>query len=302
VPESYDTELVLGEAELLALEEDASLALVQSEFLVQGILSEMPLMEPDQPDYCADLPLDAVVIDATFMKEVSRQASLMYAELCEASLPKVIKLLPGSQTLDSRSAVHHQKRHLGGLTLLVLSISMLVVCVIALANMLGGSSTSTGQSQQGGYRRSGSTAPIVLPADTTSYTRAQWAADLLKAIGDSTPSHDTIYWVVGWTDFETRSASGGAAYNLLNTTQLMPGSWDFNRAGVQNFTSYSQGIQANAICLENGYYPTLLAALRANDLTTLGSPPASIQSELSTWGTGWMNWGFSGERANETFS
>jgi hypothetical protein len=232
----------------------------------------------------------------------------MYAELCEASLPKAVKLLPDSQPLLHRPAVHYRKRHFGGLTTLVLSISVLVVCLVVLAHMLGGgASSSTGQSQQESSNkssvisRSSAMGRVVLPADTTSYTRGQWATDLLKAIGNASPSQKTVYWVVNWTYWET-SSGDGAAYNLLNTTQQMPGSWSFNSAGVQNFTSYAQGIHANAIVLENGYYPTLLTALQTNDLASLASPSDSIQSELGTWGTGWRGWGFSAAHANDIFS
>jgi hypothetical protein len=142
--------------------------------------------------------------------------------------------------------------------------------------------------------------PLVLPANATSYTRGQWATDVLKAIGNTNPDPNTVNWVVGWTDWES-GGSNVAAYNLLNTTQQMPGSWSFNSVGVQNFTSYQEGVAANALVLENGYYPALLQALRTNDLATLANPGSDIQSELSTWGTGWRSWGFSGNNANESF-
>jgi hypothetical protein len=306
VLESNDTELDLGslsvydQSFLLEIEEEVSLALAQPEYLVLEIQDEVSLALA-QPEYHDELTFEAVGIDSAFMKEVGTQALLMHAEQYIANLPEPIKLLRSSESsLHRRQVKQVRQHHLGGMTTLILSLAALVVCLAVLSNMLGrGSSSPTEQSQQG-YRRSSSTGSMVLPVDTISYTRAQWATDLLKAIGNSNPSLKTIYWVVGWTDYE--SSAGGAAYNLLNTTQRMPGGWDFNSVGVQNYTSYSQGIKANAIVLENGYYPTLLAALQSNDLSSLASPPASIQSELGTWGTGWRSWGFSGARANETFS
>jgi hypothetical protein len=305
VLEPYDSESDLGslsgyyQTVLMELEEEVSLALAPPEYLVLEILEEISVA-PALPAYLDELTFEAVGIDPDFMQEVGRQGLLMHAEQLIVSLPETIKPIRSSGLPLRRQVKQVRQHHLGGMTTLILSLAALVVCLAVLSHMLrGGSSSPTEQSQQG-YRRSSSTGSMVLPVDTTSYTRAQWATDLLKAIGNSNPSIKTIYWVVGWTDYE--SSAGGAAYNLLNTTQRMPGSWDFNSVGVQNFTSYSQGIQANAIVLENGYYPTLLVALQSNDLSSLASPPASIQNELGTWGTGWRGWGFNGTRANEIFS
>ena len=116
-----------------------------------------------------------------------------------------------------------------------------------------------------------------------SYTRSQWVDAFLNAIGDANPSQAIINWVGAWTDFET-SAGGGAAYNLLNTTQREPGSTNFNSVGVQNFNSFSQGVSANAHVLENGLYPDILSALRANNISTLDTSSA-VNRELSIWGT-----------------
>ena len=134
-----------------------------------------------------------------------------------------------------------------------------------------------------------------------SYTRAQWAGDFLRAIGNSNPNPLVVNWVVGWSRFET-GAGAGAAYNLLNTTQRETGSTDFNNVGVQNFTSYTQGIDANAQVLQNGYYPELYQALATNNINALMNPNTSIQAELNTWGTGWKNWGVTGQGGGDTFS
>ena len=119
-----------------------------------------------------------------------------------------------------------------------------------------------------------------------SYTREQWCKDFLTAIGNTSPSNDTLNWVIGWTKIE--SMPPGALYNLLNTTQSMPGSTDFNSVGVQNFISYAQGIEANKIVLENGLYPALLSALRTNDTQSLGvntthTVNASVAANLNIW-------------------
>lgn len=119
-----------------------------------------------------------------------------------------------------------------------------------------------------------------------SYTREQWCKDFLTAIGNTSPSTDTLNWIIGWTKIE--SAPPGAMYNLLNTTQHMPGSTNFNSVGVQNFVSYAQGIDANRIVLENGLYPALLAALRTDDTQSLGinathTVSSNIAANLNVW-------------------
>lgn len=119
-----------------------------------------------------------------------------------------------------------------------------------------------------------------------SYTRRQWAIDFLHALGNPAPNEATIDFVAGWTAMET-SAGGGASYNLLNTEQQAAGSWNFNSAGVQNYPTYSEGVETNAHVLENGLYGPLLQALATNDTTALGlngQPPSSgVQRSLTNW-------------------
>lgn len=115
-----------------------------------------------------------------------------------------------------------------------------------------------------------------------SFTREQWAKDFLIRMGNPIPSQDVIDWVVGWTVYET-VANSGAKYNLLNTTQNMPGATDFNSVGVKNYTSYAQGIQANQLTVQNGRYGFLSQALFTNDIKSLNPPTAGVQSDLHTW-------------------
>lgn len=115
-----------------------------------------------------------------------------------------------------------------------------------------------------------------------SFTRQQWAKDFLIRMGNPIPSQDVIDWVVGWTVFETNTNSG-ARYNLLNTTQPMPGATDFNSVGVKNYTSYAQGIQANQLTVQNGRYGYLSQALFTNDIKSLNPPSAGVRSDLHTW-------------------
>lgn len=126
-----------------------------------------------------------------------------------------------------------------------------------------------------------------------TYKRSDWAIAFLNSIGNAHPTWLTIDWVINWTDAEGPTVGGQGAYNLLNTTQDAPGATAFNHFGpggkysVKNYTSFSQGISANAAALQNGYYPSLLQALKTNDVKSLGygqnSPSQSILNELNTW-------------------
>ncbi len=115
-----------------------------------------------------------------------------------------------------------------------------------------------------------------------SFTREQWAKDFLIRMGNPVPNQDVIDWVVGWSVYETNTNSG-AKFNLLNTTQPMPGATDFNSVGVKNYTSYAQGIQANQITVQNGRYGYLSQALFTNNMRVLNPPSSGVQSDLHTW-------------------
>lgn len=122
-----------------------------------------------------------------------------------------------------------------------------------------------------------------------SYTRQEWATALLFAIGNTSPSLQTVQWVVSWTRFETATPPG-AAYNLLNTTEPnTPGVVsDFNNAGVKNFDTFAHGIQANAKVLQNGLYETILSSMRSNAISYALTPDGiyQVSTQLTTWGTG----------------
>jgi hypothetical protein len=117
------------------------------------------------------------------------------------------------------------------------------------------------------------------------YTREAWSRAVLFALGNNDPSDVIVSWLSTWSIFET-AAGSGAKFNLLNTTEKEQGSTDFNTAGVQNFVSFSQGVSANAVTLENGYYPNIVRALKNNDIGALTTISAAIDGELAKWGTG----------------
>lgn len=116
-----------------------------------------------------------------------------------------------------------------------------------------------------------------------SFTREQWCRDVLAALGNKSPNMSTIYFMVGWTLAETLTNSG-AKFNLLNTTwnMLVQGQTDFNSVGVKNYPDYNTGIQATVRSLNDGYYPTILSALK-NNFPFIDNLTSPILNELNKW-------------------
>lgn len=146
---------------------------------------------------------------------------------------------------------------------------------------------------------------------TPTYTRAQWANDVLSKLGNSPSALDvvpvpfgpgardyTAWWLAAWTMFE--SAPGEKGYNLLKTCQPEPGSTTIPGGScVQSYQQYSDSINATVAALQNGRYPALLHALQTNDLTGLGmqsilaglglqptSGASNVASEVKVWNGG----------------
>lgn len=121
-----------------------------------------------------------------------------------------------------------------------------------------------------------------------TYTRYEWCDDVAHLL-NPTPKPEIIEFLLGWTFIET-SAGKGAAYNLLNTTEHATGSTDFNGVGVQNFTSYAQGIDTNAMLIRNSlFYSALYTAIKNNDIKALGygaSMSPEVNADLQVWVSG----------------
>jgi len=116
-----------------------------------------------------------------------------------------------------------------------------------------------------------------------THTPQQWAHDFLTE-GRFPVTVENLRAVVSWEFAESGNPPNAAKYNPLNTTQRMPGSWDFNWNGgypVQNYPDYQTGITANAHVIRNGYYPHVVAALEA------GHDAQAVVNAivLSPWGT-----------------
>jgi|SRR6516164_1866244 hypothetical protein len=113
-------------------------------------------------------------------------------------------------------------------------------------------------------------------AGWTSHDRSVFAHSLLATIGAPQTSAN-VNSILAWINHE----GGGGTNNPLNTTLAMGGSTSFNSVGVQNFSSLTIGVAANARTLLGGGYSDILSALRSGN----GLCGRSF-SGLSTWSGG----------------
>jgi hypothetical protein len=94
-----------------------------------------------------------------------------------------------------------------------------------------------------------------------------------------------------WSERE----GGGGAWNPLNTTRPMPGSTFFNHlssgTGVQNYPNAAVGAQATAESINNGRYPSIVAAFKTGSAfeALVSGGKGSIGSQLRTWSGGGYN-------------
>lgn len=111
-------------------------------------------------------------------------------------------------------------------------------------------------------------------------TKEQWARTILEAMGYR-QTNANVTAMMAWMNAEGGNWNNTATYNPLNTTQRMPGSHSMNSVGVQAYTSWEQGISATIKTLKNGYYGSILSALKA------GNSAQSVANAVvnSPWGT-----------------
>lgn len=120
---------------------------------------------------------------------------------------------------------------------------------------------TTGGKQGGAPKGSGRGLGIPPVRGGGSVTWEQWAATFLPRI--SAPvCRENVIAVVAWAAQENTAAG----WNPLATTHRMAGSTRFNRAGVQNYASLEQGLQATVLTLDRGMevygYAPIVDALR----------------------------------------
>jgi hypothetical protein len=178
---------------------------------------------------------------------------------------------------------------------LVIGFAELLGATLLLVSAVSGASFAdviTGKAAQK-YRQN-ATSPDSAPAvsDTAGagavpgtpsggFTRQSWAAALLAALGIS-PTQQAISNIVAWETQEGGHWNNSATYNPLNTTQHAPGSSVMgggSSAGVQAYTSWTEGLQATVQTLHNGDYGGILSNLGA----PLGQFKNAVDS--SPWGT-----------------
>ena len=128
-------------------------------------------------------------------------------------------------------------------------------------------------------------------------TRHQFAHDvLLDVAGVSGLEYLGPLWaIMGWTIAESGShpcngqPNMGARFNPLNTTLVLPGSTAYNSIGVQNYTSYDQGVQATVSTLRETPYAKVVAAL--------GKAGQYDRAALALWEVVGSPWGTTGRDA-----
>lgn len=102
-----------------------------------------------------------------------------------------------------------------------------------------------------------------------------------NAVASSIGVDNSDGWFTSFLTEWARWEGANSKFNPLATTQRMPGAGDFNSAGVKNYTSFEQGVQATAKTLTNKYYPDLMKALRTRDFSDI----RGITANIKTWGT-----------------
>ena len=118
-------------------------------------------------------------------------------------------------------------------------------------------------------------------AKNGQFTQFTWAQALLVAMRLPVTA-DNVAAITAWEMAEGGHWYNTAYYNPLNTTQGMPGAKVFNSVGVKAYTSWKQGLEATVKTLKNGYYGSIIDALRrGNDSTAVAAAVGS-----SPWGTG----------------
>jgi hypothetical protein len=122
---------------------------------------------------------------------------------------------------------------------------------------------------------------VATAAPPANASEKAWIVAMLTALS-APPTPANISSLTNWIARETPWPPT-TPNNPLNTTQPAAGSHPVNSAGVQAYPSAATGINATVITLENGFYPHIVAALRAGT-GLAGTGPWN--AELSKWSDG----------------
>jgi hypothetical protein len=115
-----------------------------------------------------------------------------------------------------------------------------------------------------------------LPNKTTSDD--DFYKGILKCLG-AQPTKSNMLFMYAWR----QSEGGGSANNPFNTTQKWPGATVLKNssAGVKNYKTPEDGIQATCKTLQNGRYQSIIDGFK-NDIGLSGLTDAVVKSP---WGT-----------------
>lgn len=134
---------------------------------------------------------------------------------------------------------------------------------------------------QGQGSDTGSGGSYTTPAVKGGLNPAQFAANLLKGLGDQvTPAR--VGALEAWEAQEGGNWHNDASYNPLNTTQSEPGYHEVGTQGdIGAYLNWQQGLHATLQTLENGRYSGILNALKN------GASIQQVEQAISSspWGT-----------------
>lgn len=115
-------------------------------------------------------------------------------------------------------------------------------------------------------------------------TKTAFAISVLQALG--APVNATnVSSLLSWMNAEGGNWNNTATYNPLNTALPMPGSKVMaggNSAGVQAYTSWSQGVAATVRTLQDNAYSSIVGALK----NSAGCSAVAGAVAASPWNTG----------------
>lgn len=116
---------------------------------------------------------------------------------------------------------------------------------------------------------------------------------ILKGLGGPSSAANESS-LANWFKREEPTFPPPCQYNPMATTENEPGATTFNSAGVKNYLSWNQGIDATVKTLDNGRYPAIVAALQKG--IGLSGGTGAVASELLTWsGGGYSSVGSGGD-------
>lgn len=153
------------------------------------------------------------------------------------------------------------------------------IAVVAVAALAAATSGSHAIARHSAQEHSAGVTAAAAPVASGSET-AFWRALLADLGAPASPAN--LSGLDAWRPREQPWPSL-AQWNPLDSILPMPGSWAFNTFDgdlhVQNYPTAAEGAQADALTLDGGNYPAIVAALRSGN----GICGGGFASEFATW-------------------